>query len=349
VRRIVFVTQRVDPDHPVLAAAVPKIVALAERVDEVTVLALSAKPGVLPPNCRVRTFGAPTQALRGVRYSALVAQEVALRRPAAILAHMSPIYALLAAPFARLRGVRVLLWFTQQRAGANLARAARVVDAILSVDARSVPLDSPKVVAIGHGIDTDAFGCDGARPSDRLTMLSLGRYSDVKRHDVALQALRLLVDDGVDAELVVCGDEATPNDRDVRASLDELVGTLGLGERASVRDAVPRGEVRALFARTDVLVNATRGFSADKVVLEAAASCLPVVAASPVFDTLLPDELRFSGGVEELATRLGALARMPAAERLELGAELRRRVVEHHSVGRWADAVLEAAGTLRRG
>jgi hypothetical protein len=53
VRRLIFVTQRVDPDHPVLAAAVPKIRALAARLDEVVVLARSAGPGVLPDHCRV--------------------------------------------------------------------------------------------------------------------------------------------------------------------------------------------------------------------------------------------------------------------------------------------------------
>src|SRR3970282_1212287 len=38
-RRIVFITQQVDPRHPVLAATVPKIAALAALVDEAVVLA----------------------------------------------------------------------------------------------------------------------------------------------------------------------------------------------------------------------------------------------------------------------------------------------------------------------
>ena len=55
-RKLVFVTQQVDPAHPALAATVPKIRALAELVSEVVVLADGAVPGVLPENCRVRTF-----------------------------------------------------------------------------------------------------------------------------------------------------------------------------------------------------------------------------------------------------------------------------------------------------
>ena len=38
-RRLIFITQQVDPGHPALAATVPKIRALAELVDEVVVLA----------------------------------------------------------------------------------------------------------------------------------------------------------------------------------------------------------------------------------------------------------------------------------------------------------------------
>ena len=46
--RLVFVTQQVDPGHPALAATVPMLRALAERVDEVVVLADRALPEVLP-------------------------------------------------------------------------------------------------------------------------------------------------------------------------------------------------------------------------------------------------------------------------------------------------------------
>ena len=46
--KLVFVTQQVDPDHPVLAATVPKLRALAARFDEVVVIADGAVPGVLP-------------------------------------------------------------------------------------------------------------------------------------------------------------------------------------------------------------------------------------------------------------------------------------------------------------
>ena len=47
-KRLLFLTQSVDPAHPVLAATIPKIRALAERVDEVIVLGQSGGRAGLP-------------------------------------------------------------------------------------------------------------------------------------------------------------------------------------------------------------------------------------------------------------------------------------------------------------
>ena len=76
-------------------------------------LADRALPGVLPENCRVRPFAARSRSGRGVRFEAALAAELAHRpKPAAVIAHMCPIYAVLAAPLARPLGVKVLLWYT---------------------------------------------------------------------------------------------------------------------------------------------------------------------------------------------------------------------------------------------
>src|SRR6476469_2984452 len=83
-RSLVFATQAVDPDDPVLAATLPKIRALAALVDEVVVLADRVVDGVLPENWRAHAFGASTQAGRGAKYVAALAPAIA-GRPVASL------------------------------------------------------------------------------------------------------------------------------------------------------------------------------------------------------------------------------------------------------------------------
>jgi len=61
-----------------------------------------------------------------------------------------------------------------------------------------------------------------------------------------------------------------------------------------------------------------------------------------VSDTLLPDELRFPReDPRALADRLLALG--ARQDRRELGRSLRAKVEAEHSVGHWADAMIEAA------
>lgn len=326
-----FVTQQVDAAHPTLGATAAMVRALAARVDELIVMAAAAKPGDLPPNAHFRSYAAPTQALRGVRFEAALVREVVRGRPAALLAHMSPVFVRLAAPVLRPLGVPILLWFTQQAAGGHLGRSVDLVDSILSVDERSVPLGSPKVRAIGHGIETSLFPCTERPAHDGpLRVLSLGRYAEVKGHDVAVRAIAALPN----VELTVRGEE---QDGRVRERLAQLAHELGAGERVHLGDGVPRSEIPALLAFADVLVNATHGASADKVVFEALASCLPVVAASPVFDGLLPAELRFADGdAAELAARIPIAAALPPEDRRRL----RARVEVEHSVDHWAEEVL---------
>lgn len=344
--RVVFVTQHADPGHPFLAATVAQIRALAERVDEVVVLADRAPPGGLPANCRARSFGARTRAGRGARFLRALGAELRSPRDVVVLAHMCPIYAVLAAPIARPLHVPVLLWFTQRRAGRLLVVADTLVDAILSVDARSVPIESKKVIAIGHGIDPAEFRCSGETSNGALRLLALGRYSPAKRYDVAVRAVRALLDGGVEASLTVHGPEATEADTAERASLSALVEELGLASRVALEGPVRRDALPALFASSDALVNPTGDGSADKVVFEAALSCLPPCASSSVFDGLLPPELRFPpGDAAALAARLEALAALDTDSRRALGHELRARVEEGHSVRHWADAVLAAAAS----
>lgn len=340
--KLVFVTQQVDPAHPALGATVPKLRALAELVDEVVVLADGAVEDVLPSNCRVRTFAARTKAIRGVRFETALSRELFGLRGGAVVAHMCPIYAVLAAPLVRPLGVPLVLWFTHWRASRLLQAAERVSTAVASVDVRSFPLDSAKVRAIGHGIDLSEFPCAAARQGPGLRLLALGRYSPAKGLDVVLRAV---AEAGPDIELRVHGPTLSAEEREHRASLETLVNEVSLGERVVLGDAVPRSEIPVLLSAYDGLVNNMRAGAPDKVVYEAAAACLPVLASNPVFDSFLDPAQRFQrDDAHGLAECLQALRAMSTGERTALGRRLRERVEAGHSVQSWARGILDAAG-----
>lgn len=328
--KLVVVTQRVDPDDPALGATVSMLRALAERVDELVVLTLVAREAGLPANVRVKTFAASTQALRGARFVAALAPELR-RRPVAVLAHMSPIYAVLAAPLARPLRIPLLLWFTHWRSSKLLHAAERVSTAVLTVDRRSFPLESAKVHAIGHGIDVAAIPCV-EQSSGPLHLLALGRTSAAKGLGTLVEAVKLV--DGVELELR--GPSLTDEERAYRASLGH-----------HVEDPVPRTQIAEVYARAGALVNNMRSGALDKVVFEAAASCLPVLVSNPGFDSLvagIEPPLTFpQDDAQVLAERIRGLLDAGPEARARIGLELRARVERDHSVGHWADGVLEAA------
>jgi glycosyltransferase involved in cell wall biosynthesis len=324
--RLVFVTQQIDPASPVLGATVPKVRALAARFDEVSVLAAGAVDGVLPENCRVRLYGSDSRVERGRLYTAALRDELK-RRPDAMLVHMTPLLSILAWPLTRGR-TPLLLWFTHWKPSRTLMLAERVSTAVLTVDRRSFPLRSDKVVPIGHGIDLTPFACAEREPAGRLRAVALGRTSPAKGYETIVRAAAL-----ADVDLELRGPSLTDEERAERARLEAL--------GARIEEPVPYAGVPGLLARKDVLVNNMREGALDKVVYEAAATCMPVLASNSGFAELLPPELRFDrSSPEDLAAKLAALR---DTDRNALGRRLRARVEAGHSVEHWADEVLRVA------
>ena len=246
---------------------------------------------------------------------------------------MIPAYVVLAAPMVRARRTPLLLWYTHWKASSTLRAAARLATAIVSVDRRSFPLASPKVRPIGHGIDVNEFACTDRTGRSGVQALVLGRYSPAKGIETILRAVQQV--DGTEVQLH--GVALNGLERRHRTDLEKLGIPLG--------DAVPRTQVPELFARSDVLVNNMEAGAPDKVVYEAAAACLPVLASNPVFDELFDGyPLLFErDSPESLAARLRWFAGLDEGERAEIGRTLRERVAERHSVGSWADGILAAA------
>jgi len=337
VRRIIFVTQQIDPEHPNLAAATAMVSALAERVDEVVVIALRAVPGALPDNCKVYVIGADRRMLRGLKYGAALVRSL-YPRPMGLVAHMSPIYAVLAAPVLRPQGIPVVLWFTHWKPSRLLRLSEILSNKVVSVARGSFPLRSDKVVSIGHGIDMSQFPCqDHGEAAPPLRAVALGRTSPAKGLEAIVKAVLLVRERGVEVVLEIRGPSETREEREHLVYLQQLAS-----DAVRVEPPVPRPRLPEVFAQTDVLVNNTAEGSLDKVVFEACASCLPVLASNPSFVVLLEEELRFDrNDVEGIARGLTWIASRTADERRELGRDLRRRVEADHSSETWAKRVLE--------
>ncbi len=357
--RLVFLTQVIDADHPALAQTIDLVGTLAQRVEEVTVVCDRVGRHDLPANVRFRPFGTSSRLRRGLRFEHILSSELlARRKPDGVLSHMIPIFLTLAAPLARARRVPLLLWYTHWNADRSLRLAVRLADCVLSVDERSFPIETPKLIATGHAIDVERFSPDprGPRRADgALSLLALGRLTPWKGYDTLLAALALAVGRGLDATLEIRGPALTPPEEAHRLELERTIATSAtLRDRVVLAGPLPRDRVPELMRGADALVSATqpdRAETLDKVVYEAAACGTPVISSNIAlreFLAGLPVELLFARrDPEALAAVLQAVGALEPAARAAIGRTLRERVVHGHSVESWADTVVRIVAARR--
>jgi glycosyltransferase involved in cell wall biosynthesis len=348
--RITFATQLVDADDPHLAQTLDMVGALARRCEEVVVVCDRVGRNELPANVSFRTFGARGKLGRALRF------EIALLRtgpPDAFLAHMVPRFLVLAAPLYRPRGVPLLLWYTHWNASRELRLATRLCDAALSVHRSSFPLETSKVRGLGHAIDLATFEPREVAPESDgpLRVLALGRTEPRKRLETLLDA----VERGADVRVEIRGPQITDAERRHRDELGRRIAASPLlAERVVIAEPVAREQVPGLIRAADVLVSLTRGETAggalDKVVYEAAACAVPLVACNPNLEDLLgglePRLLFRADDADDLSAVLAELSRLPATARTALGHALRARVERDHSSETWADGVVRVVGEI---
>jgi len=339
------VTQLVDPDDPVLGFVVDQIRALRTDGD---VIVIANEVRHVPPDLEgaVLTLGKERgygRTRRTVRYLTIVTRLAATHRAQALLAHMCPVYLVVAAPITKLLRVRTALWFVHPADTPMLRLAERLADVVVTALPGSYPRRSAKVVPIGHAIDTDRIQrlALDRRPDEPLHLLALGRTSAVKGYRTLIRAAATARGDGADVELRIVGPSVTTAEAHHRRELEQLVASSGAPVRLD--SGVARGEVAQLLSDTDALVNTTDRGSADKVVFEAMAAGRPVLVTSDAFAPLVADLpltlLRPPNDATALAAGITALATASPSALDEIGAELRRRVERDHSLRHWAQAL----------
>jgi glycosyltransferase involved in cell wall biosynthesis len=352
--KLVFITQEVDPEHPVLAQTVDLVRALSSRVDELAIVARDVNWESIPANVSVRTFAETRKLRRGLAFERALA--AALPGADAVFVHMVPEFAVLAAPLARVRRVPILLWYTHWHVSRPLRIAVRVSTAVLSVDRSSFPLTTPKVRGIGHAIDVARFAAaPPTQHSGSLRLLALGRTARWKGLATLLDAIALARSQGADVHLEIRGPSLTDDERAHRVELQrQIAAESALQSHVELLDSVPRAEVPALLAASDVVVSPNEprtGSTLDKAVFEAAACARPVLSTNESFAPLLGGLplplLAPPRDAAALAAAIVTIAAAAPAVRAETGAALRERVVAQHSLDHWADAVLDVVREVR--
>ena len=343
-----------DEQHPALGHVPAWTDALALRAGRVEVVTMFAGPGVREPNVCVHSLGKErghSEPRRLVTLYRALAEVTRDGRIDVCFAHMAPLFAALAAPRLRAAGIPLALWYAHTATTRRLRLAHAVADRVLTPTPASFPFPSPKVVAIGHGVDTNRFRPPAtASPRRDRTAIAVGRLNPIKGHAALIDALaQLSTPAGRRLRLEIVGGALTEADRTHEAELRRRARHLRVADRVVFRGEVAHGQIAPWYHRGAFLLNASGG-ALDKATLEGMASgCVPV-SSNPSFAQVARgaglDRLVSGPRPGDLARTLEDVLSAPEAERERLAARARAVVVRDHGLDGVADRIVEQLAEL---
>lgn len=140
-------------------------------------------------------------------------------------------------------------------------------------------------------------------------MVSVGSLEQIyKAPDVLIEAVRRLVQDGLDIELLWIGEGR------FRRAMEEKCMTLGLAGHVRFCGHLPAGEaVRAELDKADVFVLASRTEGLPRAMIEAMARGLPCIGSrvGGIPELLPPEDMVQPGDAEALARKIREVVRDP--------------------------------------
>ena len=148
-KSLLIITQKVDENDDLLGFFVSWIREFSGHFSRVDVITLGSGAYELPANVHVYSLGKesgtskPLQAFRLVKLLLKYTRECD-----AVFAHMSPVFAILAWPFTALRRTKLALWYLHRSLTLKLRIAMAMVDTLVTADADSLTVKSPKIIAV---------------------------------------------------------------------------------------------------------------------------------------------------------------------------------------------------------
>lgn len=142
-------------------------------------------------------------------------------------------------------------------------------------DLRNEGIDNQNLVVIPPGLDFDLFRADRTnKNTDRFEVLFIGRFTQMKGMRTLVRAVKLLAKEKFHFTLI----GGNPNDNEF-SIVNKVANELG-PEKISIRGAVPQKDLRNYFKQAQVFILPSIFEPRGKVILEAMASRVPVIATN---------------------------------------------------------------------
>lgn len=342
--RVLAIVQTLDSNHPSGGFIVGWMEKLSERVDKLVILTLEKKQEINRGNVKIYSLGKENYNGFGCKLYYLFKWHQQMRRIGKkedidlIFTHMTPLYSVLACPYFLFKKTPIITWFLNPKYNWVTKLAHLVSSKIVSATTDSYPYKKDKLVAIGHGINTEYFNSDkmGPNKSNDIIILSVGRVSAVKDYLTLVRAVNYIKSRVLNLQIIIMGNPVTKTDINYKENLIKEINLMAMEKIVKFEPAQPTKNLKSFYEGCFLLVNATQSGSLDKVVLEAMACGRPVIVASKNFKEVLgnySDKLTYDYGNHiDLGNKLLWLLGLTDEERNEMCKDLQKIVLENYSV-----------------
>lgn len=290
--KLLVVTQKVDPNDPVLGSFHRWLEALAPEFERISVICLEKGEYHLPSNVRVYSLG-KEESKSVINYVIRFYQYIWQERNNydAVFVHMNQEYVLLAGDLWRLMGKKVYLWRNHAKGNLLTSVAVWLAHKVFYTSPQSFTARFSKAVQMPVGVDTDFFKPDPNVAKIPNSVLFLGRISPVKK---VLEFIDWI--HGTDYTATLAG---PLGDKEYGEKVLKR-----LSERIKYVGPVTQREALKLYQSHEIYVNKTPAGSFDKTIFEAAACGMKLIVDNPDAQNINVAEHSLEKLVEKLKKEL---------------------------------------------
>ena len=346
--KLLILTQIVDANDDVLGFMHGWIAEFAKHCEKVTVVCLKKGEVALPGNVRVYSLGKEKKYtnFKKIRYTLNFYKYIWQNRNDydIVFVHMNYEYVNLGGIFWRLLGKKVGLWYAHGYAPIGLKTAEKLVHAIFTSTKSGCRINSHKINVIGQGIDVEKFKSLKPAGKPRNEIISIGRISPSKDYGTLISAVEVLKNKGVKIKVRIIGGPATESDKNYFNELSRTVDEKKLRDEIEFVGPVANREILKFLQSAALFVNMGQTGSLDKAMVEAMSAELPVLSCNEAMLEVFSDyknELMYpKKDYKKLAEKIEYIINLPDEQYLKMGENLRRLVIDNHSLTKFINKIL---------
>ncbi len=202
-----------------------------------------------------------------------------------VFVHMSPEVVLAGWPIWFVLRKPIYLWYAHGAIPLALKLAEPLVKLIFASSETGLRLPTPKARFVGQGIDTALFKPDSEVKKENI-IITVSRITPAKKYEDSLEFLAKYKEKYPEDQWVYEIIGPSLGHEDYVQSLNQKAEQLGLAERFRILPAMEYERLPDVYQRAKLFLSTSQTGSIDKVVLEALACGVPVIARGAGYQKL---------------------------------------------------------------